>query len=71
MNFSRRHFLQAGSTASLGALAVGCDKLEVPAALRIGPRSVTSQDGPFAVPSGREIDLVSHALNRLTFGARP
>ena len=32
MNFSRRHFLQAGSTASLGALAVGCDKLEVPAA---------------------------------------
>jgi uncharacterized protein (DUF1800 family) len=71
MNFSRRHFLQAGSTASLGALAVGCDKLEVPAALRIGPRSVTSPDGPFAVPSGREIDLVSHALNRLTFGARP
>jgi uncharacterized protein (DUF1800 family) len=71
MNFTRRHFLQAGSTASLGALAIGCDKLEVPTALRIGPRDVTVPDGPYTVPTGNEIDLVSHALNRLTFGPRP
>lgn len=71
MNFSRRHFLQAGSAASLAAVAVGCDKLEVPDALRIGPRAVAAPDGPYAVPTGKDIDLVSHALNRLTFGARP
>lgn len=71
MNFSRRHFLQAGSAASLAAVAVGCDKLEVPDALRIGPRAVTPPDGPYATPAGADIDLVSHALNRLTFGARP
>ncbi len=71
MNFSRRHFLQTGSTASLAAVAVGCDKLEVPDALRIGPRAVAPPDGPFATPTGKDIDLVSQALNRLTFGARP
>ena len=71
MNFTRRHFLQAGSAASLGALAIGCDKIEVPTALRIGPRDVTVPDGPYTVPTGNEIDLVSHALNRLTFGPRP
>ena len=71
MNFSRRHFLQAGSAASVGALAVGCEKIEVPAALRIGPRTITMPEGPFATPSGKDIDLVSHALNRLTFGSRP
>jgi len=71
MNFTRRHFLQAGSAASLAAVAIGCDKLEVPTALRIGPRDVTTPDGPFTVPTGNEIDLVSHALNRLTFGPRP
>lgn len=71
MKLTRRHFLQAGSTASLAAVAIGCDKLEVPTALRIGPRDVTTPDGPFTVPTGNEIDLVSHALNRLTFGPRP
>jgi uncharacterized protein (DUF1800 family) len=71
MNFSRRHFLQAGSTASLAAVAVGCDKVEIPDALRVGPRAVTAPEGPFTTPAGKEIDLVSHALNRLTFGARP
>lgn len=71
MNFSRRHFLQAGSAASLAAVAVGCDKLEVPDALRIGPRAAAPPGGPYTTPAGKDIDLVSHALNRLTFGARP
>ena len=71
MNFSRRHFLQSGSAASLAAVAIGCDKLEVPTALRIGPRDVSVPDGPYTVPTGNEIDLVSQALNRLTFGPRP
>ncbi|MFM8470911.1 MAG: DUF1800 domain-containing protein [Limisphaerales bacterium] len=71
MKLNRRHFLQAGSAASLGALAVGCDKYEIPSALRIGPRTVAAPDGPFTAPAGKDIDLVSHALNRLTFGARP
>jgi hypothetical protein len=34
MNLTRRHFLQAGSAASLGALAVGCDKVEICRAAR-------------------------------------
>jgi len=71
MNFSRRHFLQAGSAASLGALAAGCNKFEMPDALRIGSRVVAPPDGPYAVPASADIDLVSHALNRLTFGPRP
>lgn len=71
MSFTRRHFLQTGSAASLAAVAVGCDKLEVPDALRIGPRAAAPPDGPYATPAGKDIDLVSHALNRLTFGARP
>jgi len=71
MNFTRRHFLQAGSAASLGAVAAGCNKFEIPEGLGIGPRSVAPPNGPFAVPTGASIDLVSHALNRLTFGPRP
>lgn len=71
MKFSRRHFLQAGSAASLAAVAVGCDKMEVPEGLLFGRRAAAPPDGPYATPAGKDIDLVSHALNRLTFGARP
>ena len=71
MNPTRRHFLQAGSAASLAALALGCDKVEVPDALLLGRRAAAPPDGPYATPAGQDIDLVSHALNRLTFGPRP
>ncbi len=71
MNFTRRHFIQAGSTASLVAVATGCNKLEVPEALLPGRRAAAPPDGPYTTPAGKDIDLVSHALNRLTFGARP
>ncbi len=71
MNLSRRHFFQTGSAASLAAVAVGCNKLEVPEILLPGRRAVAPPDGPYQTPAGKGIDLVSHALNRLTFGARP
>ena len=71
MNSSRRHFLQAGGAASLAAVAIGCDKIQVPEMLLPGRRAAAPPDGPYATPTGKDIDLVSHALNRLTFGARP
>ena len=71
MNSSRRQFLQAGSAASFAALALGCDKVEVPEVLLLGRRPAAPPDGPYLTPAGKDIDLVSHALNRLTFGARP
>ncbi len=71
MNFTRRHFLQAGSAVSLAAVSAGCSKIEVPEILLPGRRAAAPPDGPYQVPTGKDIDLVSHALNRLTFGARP
>ncbi|MSU27699.1 MAG: DUF1800 domain-containing protein [Pedosphaera sp.] len=71
MNSSRRHFLQAGGAASLAAVAIGCDKIQVPEMLLPGRRATAPPDGPYATPAGKDIDLVSQALNRLTFGARP
>ncbi len=61
---SRRGFLGAGSAVAAGA-ALGCDS--VPETLQ---RLVLTSDA-FAPPDGRDIDVVSHTLNRLTFGARP
>ena len=71
MNSSRRHFLQAGGAASLAAVAIGCDKIQVPEMLLPGRRAAAPPDGPYTTPTGKDIDLVSHALNRLTFGPRP
>ncbi|NBV25089.1 MAG: DUF1800 domain-containing protein [Proteobacteria bacterium] len=71
MNLTRRHFLQAGSTASLAAVAAGCSKVDVPEVLLPGRRPLTVPEGPYVTPAGNDIDLVSHALNRLTFGPRP
>ena len=61
---SRRGFLGAGTALAAGT-ALGCDT--VPEALQ---RLVGAAD-PFVAPEGDEVDLVRHALNRLTFGARP
>lgn len=68
MSVSRRHFLHLGGTATLAATA-GCGR--VPDALKMIYVSRPNPAGPFQPPSSEAIDLVSHALNRLTFGARP
>lgn len=67
MNFSRRNFLHAGGGAALLATS-GCD--QIPKELRLlGPP--TKAVGPFKSSTSASIDLISHALNRLTFGAAP
>jgi len=63
---SRRRFLGAGSAIAAGT-ALGCES--VPHALRRWTE--TEADGAFTPPAGSAIDAASHALNRLTFGARP
>jgi len=63
---TRRRFL--GLTGALAASsALGCDRLP---ALLLG-EDVRSDDAPFTSPTARRIDLVSHVIGRLSFGARP
>lgn len=68
MELNRRRFLQAGGAAAVFGTA-GCDAphkaLWPYAGLPIEAKP------PFAPPSGDSIDLTTHVLNRLTFGARP
>jgi uncharacterized protein (DUF1800 family) len=68
MNYSRRQFLQAGSSVALLA-TVGCDRL--PQVVQQLYPQRPDRTGPFAPPAAESIDLISHALNRFTFGARP
>jgi len=68
MSVSRRHFLQLGGTATLAATA-GCNR--VPDVLKAFYVQRPNATGPFQPPASDSIDLVSHALNRLTFGPRP
>ena len=68
MSLSRRHFLKVGSGVTLATTA-GCSKL--PEAWQVWKPRSTRAPGPFQPPTAETIDLVSHALNRLTFGARP
>jgi len=69
MSVTRRHFLQAGGATALLA-TVGCERL--PDALKaVLPPTRAGLDGPFQPPTAKEIDAVSHVLNRLTFGPRP
>ena len=68
MKIDRRRFVQTGGVAT-AALATGCDQLP---SIELFGRSVPAPPAPpYRVPDTRAIDLVSHALNRLTFGARP
>jgi len=67
---TRRTFLQTAGTfgvlASLGMFGRGCQRLEESALdAAFGP-----DDGPFRPPQGDSIDEVTHALQRLAFGAR-
>jgi len=68
MKVTRRKFVQLGGVAAATA-ATGCDQL--PQALRFDAAHATKAKGPFAPPDSAGVDLVSHCLNRLTFGARP
>ena len=62
-DLSRRIFLRGAAGASLFATS-GCEKIED----LLGKRP---QEGPVVPPSGEGVDLVSHVLNRITFGPDP
>jgi len=68
MNFTRRRFIRLSGAAALAATA-GCD--QIPKGFIPGLAGKPVRSGPFTPPASAEIDLISHALNRLTFGARP
>ncbi len=68
MPLPRRKFLKATASGFV-LVAAGCDQL--PRELRVLLPPQRKSIGPFELPSGDSIDPVSHALNRLTFGARP
>jgi uncharacterized protein (DUF1800 family) len=65
---SRRDFLRIGGGATLVA-AAGCNRL--PQELLPWLNDDSRPVGPFAPPSASDVDVVTHVLNRLTFGARP
>ena len=72
MSLSRRRFVALGA----GALAAtGCDRIGIPNRDEIlrwtGHMAAPPLTGPLEAPSSAEVDAASHALNRLTFGARP
>jgi uncharacterized protein (DUF1800 family) len=60
----RRRFLQASAAASvgLGVLGTGCDMRNL---------RPSRQWKPFSAPKSETVDLISHALSRLTWGAAP
>lgn len=66
MRVKRRKFLQFGLGAAL-VPTTGCDQL---ASLGLVAPGI-SDGGPFDVPTESSIDLVSHLINRLSFGPRP
>jgi len=73
VSFSRRQFLTIGAGA-LAAATSGCDDLTKAAAdarVWIGLPTAPPLKGPLDPPASAETDLISHLLNRLTFGARP
>jgi uncharacterized protein (DUF1800 family) len=61
---TRKEFcLAAGAT-----VLAGCEK--IPRQLRPGFRMLEREDGIFQAPVSASVDLVSHVLNRLSFGPR-
>ncbi len=69
MKVTRRQFVQLGGAAAAAAAAAGCDG--PPRALRFDAVHWTKDKGPFSPPASESVDLVSHHLNRLSFGPRP
>jgi uncharacterized protein (DUF1800 family) len=70
MTLDRRQFLRSGAGASL-ALAAGCDVPKGLQTMMAFAPAKAGATGPFSSPQLEELDAVSHALNRATFGARP
>lgn len=66
---NRRRFLQAAGGTGVLALA-SCGKLrQLSSFLPGAPRA--EKLAPFTPPAGEEVDLITHALNRLTWGVAP
>ncbi len=73
MIVTRRQFLAAGAGACIAA-GSGCSdarELATGAKRWIGKPTAPPLAGPLTPPTGERLDAVSHAINRLTFGARP
>jgi uncharacterized protein (DUF1800 family) len=70
-SFSRRKFLRVAAAGGVAGGMGGCSDspIAVPEFLQFGP--VDETIAPFGAPSGEGIDIVSHCLNRLTFGPSP
>lgn len=66
MSLSRRQFLRTGSATAAVAATAGCGRVPDPLSALWSPAK-----GTFTAPTAKEIDPVSHVLNRLTFGAAP
>ncbi|HME09184.1 MAG TPA: DUF1800 domain-containing protein [Bryobacteraceae bacterium] len=61
---TRKQFLLAGAAITL----TGC--AGIPPQLLPGRRKLEPDAGPFASPASDSVDLISHVLGRLSFGAR-
>ena len=73
MSVTRRQFLVAGAGAVVAA-GSGCDRVKesvVEARRWQGKPTAPPLVGAMTPPSARDLDEVSHVLNRITFGARP
>lgn len=68
MKIDRRKFVQTGGAAT-AVVATGCNQL--PSIELFGRQVPAPPQPPYRAPDSGSIDLVSHALNRLTFGPRP
>ncbi|MFT4588578.1 MAG: hypothetical protein ACI8QF_002681 [Limisphaerales bacterium] len=68
MKISRRKFVQLGSAAGL-TVAAGCNRM--PEILVPGSGYSVNDKKPFKPPFTESVDLISHHLNRLSFGPRP
>jgi len=64
---TRRTFLQTLTAAGLASALGGCEQASESLANLIDPEALDD----FRPPVSGEIDLVTHALNRLTYGAQP
>lgn len=65
MSVSRRKFLCAGASAAALSLAA-CDQI---ASIKLPWDKIDV--GPYESPGSSELDLISHVLNRTSFGPRP
>ena len=73
MRLSRRQFLVAGAGAMSAASSRSAPRSEFELEVRrwLGKPTAPPLPPSLAGPAGSTLDAVSHALNRITFGARP